>query len=136
MLEVAGESTKAAGEVRFPLRTDWRTGKSMVQRDEAFWREQERRRLELGMSVPQFCAAHGLALSTFRHRVYGRDRTGSKTAAARAPATPKAAASFIAVTAPRDEADAYLEVALDGMILRLRGGAADRVVARVLERLA
>ena len=50
--------------------------------------------------------------------------------------TAPTAPSFIAVAAARDEADALVEVALDGMILRLRGGAADRVVARVLDRLA
>lgn len=127
MLEVASESNV---EAELPARIDWRTGKSMVQRDDAFWSEQERRRLELGMSVRQFCAAHDLALSTYRHRVSGRPRTRSKDAP---PGMPP---SFIAVSAPLDDADALVEVALDGMTLRLRGGAADRVVARVLDRLA
>lgn len=133
MLEVASESIV---ESEFPVRTDWRTGKPMVERDDAFWREQERRRVELGMSVRQFCAAHNLALSTFRHRVSGRKRGGSKVAPSLATPTP---ASFIAVTAPRKEADAtdaVVEIALDGMTLRLCGDAADRVVGRVLERLA
>lgn len=135
MLEDAIESNL---EAEFPVRTDWRTGKAMVERDDAFWREHERRRQELGMSVRQYCAAHDLALSTFRHRVSGRKRTGSKAAPSSLVTAPKAP-SFIAVTAPRDEADthdAHVEIALDGMTLRLRGGAADRVVARVLDRLA
>ena len=44
-------------------RVDWRTGKAMVERDDAFWHEHERQRVELGMSVPEYCRAHELALS-------------------------------------------------------------------------
>lgn len=130
-LEVAAEATVESG---FPVRTDWRTGKPMVERDDAFWREQERRRLELGMSIRQFCAAHDLALSTYRHRVSGRPRTGAKGAS---PASAKSQPpSFIAVAAPRDASDAVVEIALGDMTVRLHGVAADRVVARVLSRLA
>ena len=127
-------------------RVDWRTGKTMVERGDAFWQEHERLRLESGMSVPQYCEAHELALSTYRHRVSGRRRGGSAVAtgttattatarqpisfvALRAPAAPKAAATV----AQGAEA---LEISLGGMTLRLNGKAADRVLERVMARLA
>lgn len=116
------------------IRVDWRTGRRMVQRGEAFWQEQERRRMELGMSVPEYCAANNLALSTYRHRVGGKKRASSTTAAASAPASP--APSFIAVTSPRADADTVVEIVLEGMTVRLCGAAADRVLDRVLARLA
>ena len=52
-------------------RIDWRTGKPMPQHDDAFWQDHDRRRREAGLSVPQYCTEHGLALSTYRHRVHG-----------------------------------------------------------------
>ncbi|MEJ8849744.1 hypothetical protein [Variovorax rhizosphaerae] len=127
-------------------RVDWRTGKTMVERGDAFWQEHERLRLESGMSVPQYCEAHELALSTYRHRVSGRRRGGNAVAtgttattattkqpisfvALRAPAAPKAAASVA------QEAES-LEISLGGMTLRLNGKAADRVLERVMARLA
>jgi hypothetical protein len=140
MLEMQREATATATTAATgapPLRIDWRTGKPMVERDDAFWQEQERRRLELNISVPQFCAANGLALSTFRHRVYGKNRTAARATAPVQAA--KAAASFIAVTTPREPCtgtDVTVELALVGMTLRLCGNAAERVVDRVLERLA
>jgi hypothetical protein len=69
---MANESNEVA-EAAEPLRVrrDWRTGRPMVEHGEAFWREHEQRRVAQGLSVPQYCAAHDLALSTFRHRVYG-----------------------------------------------------------------
>lgn len=65
-------------------RVDWRTGKAMVEPSEAFWQEHERR-LKHGISVPQYCRAHELALLTYRHRVSGR-RRGVNTAATTATA--------------------------------------------------
>ena len=50
-------------------RIDWRTGKRMVARDEAFWQGLEIRRCEQGLSIPQYCRANGLALSAFPYRV-------------------------------------------------------------------
>ena len=58
-------------------RIDWRTGKPMPQRDDAFWQDHDSRRREAGLSVPQYCAEHGLALSTYR--------TGSTVGNARQP---------------------------------------------------
>jgi hypothetical protein len=43
-----------------------------VQRDNAFWLEHERRRVDLGQSARQYCAANGLALSKYRLRVNGK----------------------------------------------------------------
>lgn len=117
-------------------RIDWRTGKPMVQRDEAFWREHERRRVELGMGVRRYCDANGLALSTYRHRVNGKKCRSAKAPAA--SSTTATSPAFLAVTAPpaADAAAAVLEIAVEGMTMRLRGAAAERVLARVMDRLA
>ena len=125
-------------------RVDWRTGKTMVERGEAFWREHERLRLESGMSVPQYCQAHELALSTYRHRVSGRRRGGNAAATTGTTATAKQRISFVALNAPAAprpttmvaQRAESLEISLDGMTLRLCGNAAERVVDRVLARLA
>lgn len=128
-------------------RVDWRTGKTMMERGDAFWQEHERQRLESGMSVPQYCRAHELALSTYRHRVSGRRRGVSSAATAAvvtgAP-TARKAASFVALSAPvtpkaaamTAPTAASLEISLGGMTLRLQGEAADRVLERVMARLA
>jgi hypothetical protein len=113
---------------------DWRTGQPMVQHDEAFWRDHEQRRLSRGLSVPQYCAANGLALSTFRHRVNGKKRGSAKPTAA-SSMTPRAPA-FVAVSTSRPSATEALEIVLEGMTLRLRGEAAERVLAGVMARLA
>lgn len=131
-MEEARGTTDEGGQAG--VRVDWRTGRPMVRHDDAFWREQERRRVELGMNVPQYCAANGLALSTYRHRVNGLKRKSTKasaptSAAARSP-------SFIAVAPPHAEAAAIIEVTLEGMTMRLCGAAAERVLARVMDRLA
>ena len=132
MLEEAGQSADEAQQVG--LRVDWRTGKPMLQHDDAFWREQERRRVELGMTVPQYCAANGLALSTYRHRVSGKKRTGAKTATSSSQSSPTPA--FVAVTPAPTETAVAIEIALEGMTMRLCGTAAESVLARVMERLA
>ena len=129
------EAGREAEEPHAPgTRIDWRTGKPMVQRDDAFWREQERRRAELGMSVPQYCEANGLALSTYRHRVNGKKRTAAKAPAT--SSTTAASPAFVAVAAPAADATAAVEIVVEGMTMRLRGAAAERVLARVLDRLA
>ncbi|MEJ8852833.1 hypothetical protein [Variovorax rhizosphaerae] len=128
-------------------RVDWRTGKTMVERGDAFWQEHERLRLESGMSVPQYCEAHELALSTYRHRVSGRRRGADAVAATRTTgttATGKQPISFVALHAPAAPKAAAtvaqgaeaLEISLGGMTLRLNGKAADRVLERVMARLA
>ncbi len=126
------EPVEAGGSQR--LRVDWRTGQTMVQHDEAFWRDHEQRRLEQGMSVRQYCAANALALSTYRHRVSGRKRTGAKPTAAKP--TSSQAAAFVPVSSPHPEVVAPVEIALEGMTLRLSGEAANRVLASVMARLA
>ena len=144
MTEEAGEAAAAIAQAQPRVRVDWRTGQPMLERDDAFWQAHERRRLEQGLSIPRYCAANGLALSTYRHRVEGRQRLnakaknnaqmssalpGSQTAAA----TPLAA--FVAVSMPGATPAAALEIELQGMTLRLTGAAAERVLASVIRRL-
>ena len=116
------------------VRVDWRTGQPMVQHDEAFWRDHEQRRLEQGVSVRQYCSANALALSTYRHRVSGKKR--SSASAVTAKPTPSRPAAFVPVSTARAEVAALVEVALEGMTLRLSGEAAERVLASVVARLA
>lgn len=116
------------------VRVDWRTGQAMVQHDDAFWRDHEQRRLEQGVSVPQYCAANALALSTYRHRVNGKKRSRVKPASAQS--SPPQPAAFVPVSTPRPEVAALVEIALQGMTLRLSGEAAERVLAGVMARLA
>ena len=126
---IGGSETAAEQRVR----VDWRTGQPMVQRDEAFWREHEQRRQEQGLNVPQYCATNGLALSTYRHRVYGKRRSGATSQGSKpAPSPP----SFLAMPVTRPDAPAFVEVVLAGMTLRLGGEAAERVLSGVLARLA
>lgn len=132
MLEESTDAGAAAGTPG--TRIDWRTGKTMVQRDDAFWHEHERRRLELGTSVPQYCASNGLALSTYRHRVHGRKRASRQAEAPPSPTSSRPA--FVAVTSPRTDAAATIEIELEGMTMRLCGAVAERVLDRVMERLA
>jgi hypothetical protein len=116
------------------VRVDWRTGQPMVQHDDAFWRDHEQRRVEQGVSMPQYCAANGLALSTYRHRVNGKKRSSARPGAAKP--TPSRSAAFVPVSTPRPEAAALVEIALEGMTLRLSGEAAERVLAGVMARFA
>jgi hypothetical protein len=116
------------------VRVDWRTGQAMVQHGEAFWRDHEQRRREQALSVRQYCAANGLALSTYRHRAIGTKRSSAKPAAAKR--APSRAAAFVPVSTARPEVAALVEIALQGMTLRLSGEAAERVVAGVMARLA
>lgn len=109
------EAVEAAGAGR--VRVDWRTGQAMVQHDDAFWRDHEQRRLEQGLSVPQYCAANALALSTYRHRVNGKKRVSARPVAT-TPA-PSGSPSFVPLTAARAELGAVVEIALKGMTLRL-----------------
>ena len=127
------EAMKSGDEAPQPgVRVERRSGRPTVQRDDAFWREHERRRVELGHSVRQYCAANGLALSTYRLRVNGKKPASAKPAAARSSTLP----GFVAVMAAPAEAAAAIEIALEGMTVRLCGSAAERVLARVMERLA
>lgn len=114
-------------------RVDWRSGKTVLQHDGAFWREHECRRLEAGMSVSQYCKANGLALSTYRHRVSGRKASPK---AASTPSMGTSVPGFVAVAAAQPPGDAAIGVVLEGMTLKLFGAAAERVLARVLARLA
>lgn len=56
----------------------------MVQHDDVFWHDHEQRRVEQGVSMPQYCAANGLALSTYRHRVNGKPRSSARARRLRA----------------------------------------------------
>ncbi len=132
MTDEARESADVGAQTR--VRVDWRTGQPMVQHDAAFWRNHEGRRLEQGLSVPQYCAANGLALSTYRHRVYGKKRASTMSPVSK-PA-PSQAATFVPMTASRPSPAAFVEVVLEGMTLRLGGEAAERIVAGVMARLS
>ena len=112
-------------------RIDWRTGKPMPQHDDAFWQDHDRRRREAGLSVPQYCAEHGLALSTYRHRVHGRQRKAAESAAVDHAPRP---ASFVELKLPA-EVPSAVKITLDGLTVKLQGVAAERVLARVLARL-
>lgn len=139
MADEASEAGGSPGEARAGapgVRIDWRSGKSTVHHDDAFWLEHERRRRELGLSVRQYCAAHALALSTYRHRLKGGKRSRATSVSA-AQAKPSSSPAFVAIaTHPAAAAAPSIEVALGGMTMRLCGDAAERVLARVLERLA
>lgn len=104
-----------------------------VHRDDAFWRSHEQQRCRQGLSIPQYCQATGLALSTFRHRI-------NRLAAAEAGAAlGEGSGRFIALAqpAPRVQVDVVeIDVVLpDSMTLRLHGAAARQVLDRVLARL-
>lgn len=139
---VATEQAQAeGGGSGWRQRVDWRSGKTVTVRDDAFWQDHERRRREQGLSVGQYCQANGLALSTYRHRTSGKRR--GRAASAAPTATPAASAAstptrFIAVSpGTPPAATSAVEVVLgDGMTLKLAGAAAERLVERVLERLA
>lgn len=107
-----------------------------AERDDAFWLAHEERRLSQGMSVRQYCHDNALALSTYRYRLAKHRRSiGTMPAAADAA---KVSASFIAIGSPSVPSIASdVEIALcGGITLRLAGASAERVLARVLERLA
>jgi hypothetical protein len=134
------QETMPAGRDGAPKqRVDWRTGKPMLCRDAAFWQEHERRRQESGMSMPQYCKANGLALSTYRHRISGqRSGQGSSAAVQQQPEAAVAAARFVAIgaAAPSSEAASSAEVSLgDGMTVRFAGAAADALLQHVMARL-
>ena len=104
-----------------------------VHRDDAFWRSHEQQRRRQGLSIPQYCQATGLALSTFRHRI-------NRLAAVEAgSAVGEAGGRFIALVQPASsgQVDAMqIEVVLpESMTLRLHGAAARQVLDRVLARL-
>ncbi len=126
--EVVTDAAPSQGD---SVKIDWRTGRPMVAYDDAFWKDHERRRVEQGLSIRQYCATHGLALSTYRHRVSGRKRSG----AAR-PAPGETAASFVEVKRSQPAAACGIEVVVQGLTLRLTGEPAQQVLTRVLERLA
>jgi len=117
-------------------RTDWRTGKPMLQRDAAFWQDHEAQRQAQGLSVRAYCEANGLALSTYRHRAGGQPRS---SVVKRTSAPAAATSAFIAIpaecAAPASAATIEIHLA-EGLSVRLAGVPAERVLQRVLERLA
>ena len=108
-----------------------------AERDDAFWLAHDERRRNLGMSVRQYCHDNALALSTYRYRMAKHRRTNSATQFDAAPVK-ASTSSFIAIGAPAGASIVSdVEVALAaGITLRLTGASAERVLARVLERLA
>ena len=119
-----------AGTSARRLRMDHRTGKPVLLREATFWQEHERRRIEQGLSIPAYCKANGLSISTYRHRMNPRSR---KSAVPAAQALPQ----FVAVQAPVAATMEHpVEVLAGEMTLRLHGTAAEKVLQRVLEKLA
>lgn len=120
-------------------RIDWRTGKVTQCHDDAFWLRHEALRIEQGLTLQDYCAREGLSRSTFGRRL-GRIRKRGGVPAL--PARPSVEAvhggHFIDLRTPQrpiGEAES-LEVEVGGLKLRLRGTAAERVVAGVLARLS
>lgn len=138
------DEASGPGEAEQGTRLDWRTGRPMVQHDEAFWFDHERRRVAQGQSIPQYCKVNGLALSTYRHRVFGKKRSSSpsvsrrspRAAAGQAQRNPGFVAVAVAVTPSVETLPAMNEIALSGITLRLRDVAAERGLDQVLRRLA
>lgn len=107
-----------------------------TDRDDAFWLSHDERRRNQGMSVRQYCHVNALPLSTYRYRLAKHRRaTGDATADA---APPKTGTAFIAIgEPPRGPNASDIEITLAaGLTLRLSGASAERVLERVLERLA
>lgn len=133
------QETMPAGHNGAPKqRVDWRSGKPMLCRDAAFWQEHERRRLESGMSMPQYCKANGLALSTYRHRINGQRSGQGSGAAVQQPGVAVATAKFVAIgaVAPSSEATSSAEVSLGGGVtVRFAGVAAEALLQHVMARL-
>ncbi|CAL94645.1 IS66 family insertion sequence element accessory protein TnpA [Azoarcus olearius] len=122
-------------------RIDWRTGKRMMARDDGFWQQHEALRREQGLSIPRYCEANGLALSTFRHRVGRllRTETGVEPASRAKSKSADARGQFIALPhgAAPSSGSAEIEVRLPGtMTLRLQGAAAQQVLDRILAQLS
>jgi hypothetical protein len=130
------------GEAEQGTRLDWRTGRPMVQHDQAFWLDHERQRVAQGQSIPRYCKVNGLALSTYRHRVFGKRRSSSSSASRRTPRTdagrvqPNPGFVAVAMTPTAETSPTMIEIEVSGMTLRLRDGAAERVLDEVLRRLA
>ena len=133
------QETMPAGRNDAPKqRVDWRTGKPMLCRDAVFWQEHERRRLDSGLSMPQYCKANGLALSTYRHRINGQRSGQGSSTAVQQPGAAVAAARFVAIgsVTPSSEAASSAEVSLGGgMTVRFAGAAADALLQHVMARL-
>jgi hypothetical protein len=132
--------TTAVGDRLQRSRIDHRTGKPVLFHDESFWRAHEQRRLESGQTISEYCAAHRLALSTFRRwsAKLGGKRPVRKSASASSEATLNASAAFLQVPVHRQPAcaaDERVQVELDGVRVTLTGSAAARVIEAVMLRL-
>jgi len=104
-------------------------------RDDAFWLSHDERRLSQGMSVRQYSHDNALPLSTYRYRLAKHRRS---TGDVGAETERQSGTSFIAIGGTTGSSSASdVEVTLaTGLTLRLTGASAERVLARVLERLA
>jgi hypothetical protein len=104
-------------------------------RDDAFWFDHDERRRSLGISIRLYCQQNGLSLSTYRYRLTRKRRGPEAEAGANSVGVKPA---FIAIGQPSHPQGANeVEICLAaGLTLRLGGASADRVLARVLERLA
>lgn len=127
----------AAGDPPRGEAVDSNQGRDSAERDDAFWLAHDERRRNQGMSVRQYCHDNALALSTYRYRLAKHRRTNDATQFDIAPAK-ASASSFIAIGVPASQTvTSDVEIALAaGITMRLTGASAERVLARVLERLA
>lgn len=127
-----GEGAKSGPHTRI----DWRTGRPMVFLDTAFWKEHEARRVEQGLSVPAYCKANDLALSTFRR--YAAQETAESRPVNARKQTAAQPSRFVPIggTTTSDEAPVVEIETGEGMKLRLLGPAADRLMQHVLGKLA
>ena len=118
-------------------RIDPRTGKVLTLHGAAFWREHDTERRRRGESVVDYCAAHDLALSTFRRWAsrFNQEAHGSRAASE----TASNGVGFLALpihNAPASSGEALVEVVLDdGVSVKLGGAPALRVIDTVLARL-
>ena len=132
-----GQASAVTVERGFRQRVDWRTGKATQCHDDAFWLRHEALRLERGLTIQDYCAREGLSRSTFGRRLGRiRKRDGAPTLLARPEV--QAVGHFIDLhkpAVPIGDAEP-LEVEVAGLTLRLRGAAAEQVLAGVLARLS
>jgi hypothetical protein len=127
----ADEGTPAMREPR--SRIDHRTGKRMLIYDASFWEMHVAERRRLGQTVHTYCAAQGLALSTFRR--WAQRLGGREGSSVQEPSEAKVAFLKVPLGSPRREAagDSAIEVCLGtGVRVKLSGAAARQVLSAVL----
>lgn len=134
----------------WPQRVDWRTGKVVYSRDAEFWCAHERRRIDQGLTVGEYCKANDLATSTYRRRAKGPGDAAAGSARGQGPvqasvpgpgsagaspggrfvALPTSAATGVAA----EGSDVVVRTA-QGLAIELAGAAADQLLQRLFRSL-